>query len=105
MLYVVYNMILQSGSICVTGSSQESITIWSIKCDPDPLIDVHGFKFDAHKDTVFSLRGKNNKLWSCSWDKTVKYWDISVGIQEVDVAKYVKFLIDLLLTIFCKLIY
>ena len=78
-----------SGTILVTGSSDNSIKIWDLNNafnfsnkDTPPLLTIN-----SHSETVNNIASRNsneNQFISSSNDKHIKFWDIRSNITNIN---------------------
>lgn len=65
-------------SICISGSRDRSMVIWNPKKRLGRLPN-YVQKDGAHQGWIWRLRYHQNRLYSCSWDNTVKVWTLNAG--------------------------
>lgn len=77
--------LLNKGKIAVSGSRDRSLAVWDVNNESaTPLDHSH----TAHSGWIWSLAShEDNSFYSCSWDSTVKLWDIQPQLREVTVFK------------------
>ncbi|XP_068083329.1 F-box/WD repeat-containing protein 9 [Anabrus simplex] len=78
-------LLMNSGSLLISGSRDHSLIAWNLEnvhedCDTfSPTIIKN-----AHDGWVWNLAAKHDVLFSCSWDATVKTWQVEEGgLHEV----------------------
>lgn len=77
-------LLLKGGELCVSGSRDRSLKIWSISALSQSSVDTTvGYrsalcdvKPEAHTGWIWSMANKGNFLYSGGWDKTVRQWDL-----------------------------
>ncbi|OGS34460.1 MAG: hypothetical protein A2474_03390 [Elusimicrobia bacterium RIFOXYC2_FULL_34_12] len=67
----------QTGNMLLSGGEDDMIVVWNI------IIGEVLDKIRTHNSTVMDLITKNNKIYSASWDKTIKVTDISSKISNI----------------------
>lgn len=83
-------LLMNHGSACVTASRDWDIKIWDIRDwesspqggSPEESRLLKS-AVNAHQGWIWSLHNMDDTLVSCSFDKTVKFWDVEQGFRQV----------------------
>ncbi|CAG2059790.1 unnamed protein product [Timema podura] len=79
---------LQDGSVCVSGSRDRSIILWNLKIsENEAAYNVATITPDAHMGWIWQLAARDNTVYSCSWDMTVKSWNVDTKLQSINTFK------------------
>lgn len=74
-------LLINGGSQCVTGSRNREIKVYAT-ASPQILINCA-----AHQGWVWKLKHRDNRLYSASWDHTIKLWDFEGMSSLTEVAQ------------------
>lgn len=92
-------LLINDGRMCVSGGRDRGMALWNVMdikphfesdnvttfAKPNP----RAIKHDAHEGWVWDLATddykKTTKIYSASWDNTVKLWDLTTGLDCVEV--------------------
>jgi F-box/WD-40 domain protein 9 len=77
---------LQSGLLCVSGSRDRSIVLWDLSDVLNGGTEVpFQMSTDAHKGWIWKLASCGETVYSCSWDTTIKAWNLTPNLQPLSV--------------------
>nr|CAD7258048.1 unnamed protein product [Timema shepardi] len=77
------------GSVCVSGSRDRSIILWNLKIsENEAAYKVATITPDAHMGWIWQLAARDNTVYSCSWDMTVKSWNVDTKLQSINTFKF-----------------
>ncbi|CAG9796411.1 unnamed protein product [Diatraea saccharalis] len=94
-------LLLNNGELCISGGRDRGMALWNV-LDITPhdksdnmttLTDAKPkhIKYDAHSGWVWDLAPDNiesaTKVYSASWDNTVKVWDLATGLECIETFK------------------
>lgn len=89
---------MQKGEVCISGGRDRGIALWNVQdIEPHNQDDKstsfsdtkpRHIRYDAHAGWVWDLAPDNidgaTKIYSASWDNTVKAWDLETGFECVE---------------------
>nr|CAD7441192.1 unnamed protein product [Timema bartmani] len=81
-------LLINDGSVCVSGSRDRSIILWNLKIsENEAAYNVATITPDAHMGWIWQLAARDNTVYSCSWDMTVKSWNVDTKLQSINTFK------------------
>ncbi|XP_021912837.1 F-box/WD repeat-containing protein 9-like isoform X2 [Zootermopsis nevadensis] len=80
--------LMNSGLLCVSGSRDRSIMLWDLSNVLNGGTEVpYQVSTDAHKGWIWQLASCGETVYSCSWDTTIKAWNLTHDLQLLSVFK------------------
>lgn len=79
-------LLLESGSLCVSGSRDRNVILWDLKQLGKEKLKytvLGAAKTGTHKGWAWSLAACENRVCSGSWDSTMKIWDIAADGKQI----------------------
>lgn len=70
-------------SVCISGSRDRSMVVWNPVKGVGKLPN-YVQKNAVHHGWIWRLHHEKNRLYSCSWDNTVKVWTLENGDMVLD---------------------
>nr|CAD7433793.1 unnamed protein product [Timema monikensis] len=81
-------LLINDGSVCVSGSRDRSIILWNLKIsENEAAYNVATITPDAHMGWIWQLAARDSTVYSCSWDMTVKSWNVDTKLQSINTFK------------------
>lgn len=78
--------LMNSGLLCVSGSRDRSIILWDLSNVTNDDTEVPcQISSDVHQGWIWRLASCGEIVYSCSWDKTVRSWQLTTNLQPVSV--------------------
>lgn len=72
----------------MTGSRDRTLALWDTKSIlKDNLNTPLTLRMNAHTGWIWDLHDDGSTLYSASWDKTVKLWDIATSLTNLSTLK------------------
>ncbi|PNF41646.1 hypothetical protein B7P43_G07628 [Cryptotermes secundus] len=76
--------LMNSGLLCVSGSKDRSIVLWDLSNVVNGDTEVpYQISSDVHKGWVTKLASCGETLYSCSFDTTVRSWQLTTSLQRM----------------------
>ncbi|PNF16360.1 hypothetical protein B7P43_G10497 [Cryptotermes secundus] len=78
--------LMNSGLLCVSGSRDRSIVLWDLSNVVNDDTEVpYQISSDVHTGWVWKFASCGETVYSCSWDTTVRSWQLTPSLQPVSV--------------------
>ncbi|PSN30204.1 hypothetical protein C0J52_21036 [Blattella germanica] len=76
--------LMKNGMLCISGSRDRSILVWDLSNALEGSNEVPcQISADAHKGWIWKLASCGDTMYSCSWDTTIRSWDVGPSLQPV----------------------
>lgn len=69
-------LLMHNGQLCISGARDRTLVLWRLPDDEDKCAKSMSVDL-AHNGWIWDLTSIGDTIYSCSWDKTIKAWNLS----------------------------
>ncbi|KAK2575614.1 hypothetical protein KPH14_011318 [Odynerus spinipes] len=69
-------LLMHDGKICISGARDRSLVCWNLPVEENDHVTYTCRDF-AHDGWIWDLTAIDNKVYSCSWDRSIKAWALT----------------------------